>query len=188
MNPTRPNLRNVTLLCVAALTAAGIFSAACGGDDDDPASSTAVATSAATTAASGITPLATAGTEASPEATAATPPAAGTVAPGGEATVSLAAAGLVDSLGLSLYVFGKDTADSGVSACSAGCAANWPALTSIAPLTAGPGVTGVLGTITRDDGTAQVTYNGLPLYFFVNDEAPGDTLGKDLPNWSLAQP
>ena len=41
----------------------------------------------------------------------------------------------------------------------------------------GDGVTGTLGTITRDDGTLQVTYNGLPLYFFKNDKQPGDLNG-----------
>ena len=39
------------------------------------------------------------------------------------------------------------------------------------------GVTGKLGTITRDDGTLQVTYNGKPLYYFKNDKAPGDANG-----------
>jgi predicted lipoprotein with Yx(FWY)xxD motif len=38
-------------------------------------------------------------------------------------------------------------------------------------------VTGKLATITRDDGSLQVTYNGLPLYFFKNDKAPGDANG-----------
>jgi predicted lipoprotein with Yx(FWY)xxD motif len=33
-----------------------------------------------------------------------------------------------------------------------------------------------------------VTYNGLPLYLFASDAAPGDTNGKDVPNWSIAKP
>jgi predicted lipoprotein with Yx(FWY)xxD motif len=200
MHPARSNKTRITLLAVTALTALAAIASACGGDDDADAptvpagAATAAATKAATSpapttgTASGITPVATAKADVSPEATAAATKAAATVSPGGEATVSLGAAGLVDSLGLSLYVFANDTADSGVSACGSGCLAVWPALTALAPLTAGPGVTGVLATITRDDGTTQVTYDGLPLYYFVNDKAAGDTLGKDIPNWSLAQP
>jgi hypothetical protein len=46
-------------------------------------------------------------------------------------------------------------------------------------------VTGTLGTITRaDNGAVQVTYNGLPLYFFSKDTKPGDTNGF-YPNWNL---
>ena len=66
---------------------------------------------------------------------------------------------------------------------------DWPALTvpSGQTPTGGSGVTGQLGTITRDDGTVQVTYNGLPLYFFHNDTAPGDIKGK-YTNWNLVKP
>jgi len=72
----------------------------------------------------------------------------------------------------------KDVAGSGVSNCTGGCLANWPALTIPAgnTPTGGAGVTGTLGTIVRaDNGATQVTYDGLPLYFFANDAAPGDT-------------
>jgi predicted lipoprotein with Yx(FWY)xxD motif len=81
---------------------------------------------------------------------------------------------------MTLYTFDKDVAGSGVSSCTGGCLANWPALTIAAgdTPTAGAGVTGTLGTITRtDNGAVQVTYDGLPLYFFLNDTAPGDTNG-----------
>jgi predicted lipoprotein with Yx(FWY)xxD motif len=50
------------------------------------------------------------------------------------------------------------------------------------------GATGEFGVITRDDGTQQLTYNGLPLYRFVNDTAPGDVAGAEVPNWSVATP
>jgi len=81
---------------------------------------------------------------------------------------------------MTVYTFDKDVAGSGASNCTGGCLANWPALTVAAgdTPTGGTGVTGTLGTIVRsDNGTTQVTYNGLPLYFFANDKAPGDTNG-----------
>lgn len=91
------------------------------------------------------------------------------------------------SNGMTVYNFSKDTA--GVSNCKGACITNWPALTvpSGQTPTGGSGVTGQLGTITRDDGTLQVTYNGLPLYFFHSDAAPGDIKGK-YTNWSLVKP
>ena len=98
---------------------------------------------------------------------------------------------LVDgSNGMTVYIFTKDTKDSGKSACTGDCLVTWPALTVAAGATptGGTGVTGKLGTITReDDGTLQVTYNGLPLYFFKNDKAPGDANGI-YENWEAVKP
>jgi predicted lipoprotein with Yx(FWY)xxD motif len=94
------------------------------------------------------------------------------------------------SNGMTVYTFTSDTKDSGTSACTGGCLQRWPALTVPAGSTptAGDGVTGTLGTITRaDDGTTQVTYNGLPLYFFSGDSAPGDANGV-YPNWEAVKP
>ena len=97
---------------------------------------------------------------------------------------------LTDSNGMTLYVFAKDSA--GVSNCTGGCLAAWPALTVSAGTmpTAGSGVTGTLGTITRsDNGALQVTYNGKPLYHFASDSAPGDTSGQGVGGvWSVASP
>ena len=94
------------------------------------------------------------------------------------------------SNGMTVYIFTKDTKDSGTSACTGQCIANWPALsvpTGATP-TGGTGVTGTLATITRpDDGSLQVTYNGLPLYFFKNDKAPGDSAGV-YENWEAVKP
>jgi predicted lipoprotein with Yx(FWY)xxD motif len=85
--------------------------------------------------------------------------------------------------GLALYVFLPDEGDT--SACTGECAINWPPLTG--DVTAGDGVTGELGTITRDDGTEQVTLGGAPLYYFIGDEAAGDVNGQGLQDkWYLA--
>jgi predicted lipoprotein with Yx(FWY)xxD motif len=86
-----------------------------------------------------------------------------------------------------VYTFDSDSP--GASACNGGCAAIWPPM-SIAggtTPTGGPGVTGQLGTITRSDGSMQVTYKGLPLYFFHSDSKPGDTKG-NYTGWSLVKP
>lgn len=94
------------------------------------------------------------------------------------------------SNGMTIYTFTNDKADSGTSACTGACLVKWPALTVPAGTTpnGGPGVTGKLGTITRaDDGTLEVTYKGLPLYFYIGDKAPGDTTGS-YPNWNLVKP
>lgn len=93
------------------------------------------------------------------------------------------------SNGMTVYTFANDVKDNGKSACSGGCATKWPPLTVAAggTPTAGAGATGKLATITRDDGTLQVTYNGLPLYFFANDKAPGDANGV-YTNWLAVKP
>jgi predicted lipoprotein with Yx(FWY)xxD motif len=83
---------------------------------------------------------------------------------------------LVDAKGMTLYVYGKDTA--GVSNCTGQCLANWPALVANGTLTAGSGVTGKLTSFTRADGTMQVAYNDMPVYYFIADKKPGDTVGQ----------
>jgi predicted lipoprotein with Yx(FWY)xxD motif len=83
---------------------------------------------------------------------------------------------LVDSKGLTLYWFVPDT--STTSKCSGSCATFWPPVKG--PVTAGSGVTGTLGTITRSDGSKQATYDGHPLYTFASDTAAGQAKGNGL--------
>ena len=53
----------------------------------------------------------------------------------------------------------------------------------------GDGIVGELGVTKRDDGTFQVAYDGMPLYFWVNDEAPGDTTGHEVNDvWFIVAP
>lgn len=176
--PPAPVTRSATRprASMAALLAAGVLLAACGGQADpaaDPATSEAAASDAtaapgAETAAASPTPM-----DATP-----TPDATGTES-GSAATVAVATTDLgdvlVDGQGMTLYVFDNDDVDT--SACTEGCLATWPPLLA-EDVTAGEGVTADLGTFTRDDGDVQVTVNGLPLYLYAPDTAPGDVTGQ----------
>ncbi len=91
--------------------------------------------------------------------------------------------------GLTLYRFTRDTANQ--SNCSGGCATLWPPyiLAPGASLDAAANISGALGTITRADGTMQVTYKGMPLYFWHGDQKPGDTGGQGVNGtWFVVNP
>jgi predicted lipoprotein with Yx(FWY)xxD motif len=66
---------------------------------------------------------------------------------------------LTNAQGRTLYSFAPDT--SKTSKCNGACAQIWPPMKG--PATAGSGVTGKLGTIKRNDGATQASYNGHPL-------------------------
>jgi predicted lipoprotein with Yx(FWY)xxD motif len=86
---------------------------------------------------------------------------------------------LTDASGRSLYLWLAD--GKGASACSGSCAQEWPPVTTKdRPAASGSVMAGALGTIMRADGTAQVTYNGHPLYRFEGDTAAGKTTGQGL--------
>ena len=165
----------------AALVAAAMFAAACGDDDDEDNGGTTPTTQATRAA----TQPASSGTQ---------PTADGTQRAGGGDTLSTAENAelgtiLVGPDGLTLYTFTNDMANSGTSACYNTCAANWPALTVEGEPTADTGIDGEVAAIMRTDGTTQVTYNGMPLYYFANDNAPGDTNGHEVAGvWFVAQP
>jgi predicted lipoprotein with Yx(FWY)xxD motif len=96
--------------------------------------------------------------------------------------IALASAGLgtvlVGPTGMTLYMFTPDTASA--SACTGSCAATWPPLTgAVTSLGAGLNASD-FGTLTRSDGTTQITFHGHPLYYFSGDQAPGDTNGQGL--------
>jgi predicted lipoprotein with Yx(FWY)xxD motif len=96
---------------------------------------------------------------------------------------------LADGEGMTLYLFTRD--DENVSNCYDQCAQNWPPLLVEAGVepSAGEGVGGVLGVTERTDGTRQVTYNGMPLYYYVSDSAPGDTTGQGVGEvWFVVEP
>jgi predicted lipoprotein with Yx(FWY)xxD motif len=94
---------------------------------------------------------------------------------------------LTDAKGMALYVFKMDSP--GKSVCAGDCVARWPLYHQEKV-----GVTGDLkaadfATITREDGKKQTTYKGMPLYYFADDKAAGDTKGHKVKEvWFLAQP
>jgi predicted lipoprotein with Yx(FWY)xxD motif len=177
-----------------------IGAAACGDDDDSSSSATTAAAASATTAASPTTKAAATPTTKAAAATTTTAAAdsggaygptpttakatATTAAAGGAASasgaVSIADSSLgkilVDSKGMTLYMFTPD--NQGPSTCAGQCAAAWPALAG--PVTAGTGVdASKLGVAAGTGGTQQATYGGWPLYTFIQDTKPGDVNGQD---------
>jgi predicted lipoprotein with Yx(FWY)xxD motif len=92
---------------------------------------------------------------------------------------------LTNTAGMTLYVFDKDAAGSGKSACNGECAANWPPLMAAA----GDKADGDYSVVMRDDGSQQWAYKGKPLYRWVKDQKPGDTTGDGVKNvWHTAKP
>lgn len=80
---------------------------------------------------------------------------------------------LVNSEGMTLYTFDRDTAGNGKSACNGPCIALWPALKAADADRA----SGDWSVVTRDDGSRQWAYRGKPVYLWVKDQKPGDKTG-----------
>ena len=95
---------------------------------------------------------------------------------------------LADDKGMTLYMYTKDTKDT--SNCYDKCAQAWPPLLQSDKPTVKEGVdASLLGTTTRKDGTVQVTYAGMPLYYYFKDKAAGDTIGQDVNSvWYVVAP
>jgi predicted lipoprotein with Yx(FWY)xxD motif len=130
---------------------------------------------------------------ASTSAPASSAAAAGSSTTGTVITTQAGSAGafLTTASGRTVYLWAKDGMN--MSACSGACAAAWPPVPATGKLTATGGAKASdLGTITRSDGTKQVTYDGHPLYYFVGDSAAGQTNGQGSDNfgakWWLVAP
>ena len=116
-------------------------------------------------------------------------------AAGGATTISTATVSgvgkvLVDGNGMTLYTLGTES--SGTIKCTGACAQSWPPVLltgGATEATAGDGVdASKLGTIDRPDGGTQVTYDGMPLYLWVGDTAPGQATGQGVAGFSVASP
>lgn len=84
---------------------------------------------------------------------------------------------LTNAQGFTLYWYAEDTAAS--SKCTGPCATTWPPLLGKPQVEMGFKIAS-LGTITRPDGSIQVTYKGHPLYLYVQDKMAGATTGNGI--------
>lgn len=100
---------------------------------------------------------------------------------------------IADANGRALYLLEGEP--QGQSSCYDACAEEWPPLLAPrgAPTAGTPAVqAGLIGTLQRRDGSAQVTYGGHALYYYHDDEGPGQTMGQDVTDrwgeWYLVRP
>ncbi|MDH5290629.1 MAG: hypothetical protein OEY41_11590 [Acidimicrobiia bacterium] len=162
---------------LAAALSLTLLVAACGSDSDTATEATTGATTATSQAAATTAAPASSATTAAASATT----AAARVFPETPGTLALAESSLgtivVDGEGNALYLFLPDK--QGESTCYDKCEAAWPVTGKADGV--GDGLdASLLGTTTRTDGSIQATYNKWPLYYFVNDKAPGDVNGQTL--------
>lgn len=88
-----------------------------------------------------------------------------------------------------LYTFQKDPAGKSVCGAANDCIKKWPVFYADFIEAEGPIKNSDFGTIVRDDGRKQTTYQGKPLYYFSKDVKPGDIFGNGVNNiWSVARP
>ncbi|MFB7615553.1 hypothetical protein [Kitasatospora sp. NPDC056181] len=153
---------------IAVLAASGIAAAAlvagCGSSGGGSTSSGSTSTSTSTAPATPSSPASPSAPAGTVTLQAATDPKLGTI--------------VTDGAGFTLYRFDKDTAMPPMSNCNGNCASTWPP----APANGAATVKGIdsklVGTVTRADGSKQLTLNGWPAYRYASDTKPGDTKGQ----------
>jgi predicted lipoprotein with Yx(FWY)xxD motif len=160
-----------TLKILVPAVFASVILAACGSSSKGSASSSSSAAAAASSSPAATT------TAASSEG------ASSLVKTSSNAT--LGATVLTDARGMTLYRLSGEHGGKFICT-SAGCLGVWHPVSASAGSTP-TGSVGSLGTVKRPDGTEQVTYKGMPLYTFAQDQQPGDAKGeglKDVGTWN----
>ncbi|HTI23817.1 MAG TPA: hypothetical protein VL652_22660 [Kutzneria sp.] len=87
---------------------------------------------------------------------------------------------VVDDQGFTLYMFSHDSASPPKATCDGECALTWEPVSAQDGSVTVQGVgQGLVGEVTRSDGTKQMTLGGQPLYRYAPDQKPGDTTGQN---------
>jgi predicted lipoprotein with Yx(FWY)xxD motif len=118
------------------------------------------------------------------------PSPAGAASPGQLAIRDDAKLGSVvsDGRGMTVYVFDNDTSP-GTSACTGTCAQQWPPVPATGATVSQDLNGDLLGSLTRTDGSKQLTLAGHPLYYYAGDKKPGDTNGQGVGgSWYASAP
>ncbi|MFI6980314.1 hypothetical protein ACIBSV_17210 [Embleya sp. NPDC050154] len=162
-----------SLAAVAIAGALGLGLSACGSDskDDGKAAGTATQPTGQQSQPAPNTP----GTPAAPAQSANGTAGKAVLKAGTDAKLGPIVA---DGAGFTLYRFDKDTAKPSKSNCEGDCLAKWPAVTTTGGVTLNGVDQSVVGSVTRGDGSTQVTIGGWPVYRFAADTKPGETKGQ----------
>lgn len=96
---------------------------------------------------------------------------------------------VTDNKGWVLYRFDRDSAKPPTTNCVGDCARVWPpAITAGKPELQGVAVDKV-GTVSRQDGTKQITIGGWPVYRYIGDKKPGQWKGQGVGGtWFVVTP
>ncbi|MEV3870733.1 hypothetical protein [Streptomyces sp. NPDC049906] len=96
---------------------------------------------------------------------------------------------VTDDAGFTLYRFDEDSAEPPKSTCVHACVTAWPPVLAENTSAASGMEASLLGTLTRADGTRQLTLAGWPMYRFAQDAKAGDVKGQGVGGtWYAVRP
>ncbi|MDT0468091.1 hypothetical protein [Streptomyces gibsoniae] len=185
--------RSYASLGLAAAVTGALLLTGCGSSDSGsastaagvPASAPAAAGSAAANGSAGANGAGSTGAGSGASAGQPSQPTQSTNPSGGywPATVQLGhnerlGSTVVDGEGFTLYRFDPDSPNPSKATCVDSCAVTWPPVLANNKIVFQGLYRDKISTVTRPDGTQQVTIGGWPVYRFSKDTAAGDIKGE----------